>query len=239
MIVTGKYHPKFVNAHHQHILNGDLSIIKSDKLRDLFYKGPKYREPQTIDFDIARSSIEENLDTFIETISKKKGLLVNNFIAWKNYILSEVDSRISSAKTKFRFTEKGSIFQNPDVKEELRCLQEHFVLCPVDKASNNIAIVCKQLYAKVILEEVNFTDINAGNNPTYELVHEDQKDIVQRYKDFQESMRLTLEEDYQKLPQMHWTTKIHKEPVSSRFIIGSKISSLKPLGKYVLLVFSK
>ena len=23
----GKYHPKFVNAHHQHILTGDLSII--------------------------------------------------------------------------------------------------------------------------------------------------------------------------------------------------------------------
>ena len=177
------------------------------------------------------------MDTYIETISKKKGLLVNNFIAWKNHILSEVDSRISSAKTKFRFTEKRSIFQNPDVKDELRCLQEHFVLCPVDKASNNIAIVCKQLYAKVILEELNFSDNNAGNNPTYELVHEDQKDIVQKHKDFQESMGLTLEEDYEKLPPMHWTTKMHKEPVSSRFIIGSKISSLKPLGKYITRIF--
>ena len=68
----GKYHPKFVNVHHQHILTGDLSIIKCDKLRDLFYKGLKYREPQTIDFDIARSTIEENLDTYIETISKEK-----------------------------------------------------------------------------------------------------------------------------------------------------------------------
>ena len=119
-----KYHPKFVNDHHQHILTGDLSIIKSEKLCDLFYKGPKYREPQTIDFDIARSSIEENLDTFTETISKKKGLLVNNFIAWKNHILSEVDSRISTTKTKFRFTVKRSIFHNPKVKDVLRCLQE-------------------------------------------------------------------------------------------------------------------
>ena len=74
----------------------------------------------------------------------------------ENHILSEVDSQISIPKTKFRFTEKRSIFQNPDVKDELRCLQEHFVLCPVDKASNNIAIVCKQLYVKLFLKNLIF-----------------------------------------------------------------------------------
>ena len=50
-------------------------------------------------------------------------------------------------------------------------------------------------------------------------------------------MGLTLEEDYKKLPPMHWTTKMHKEPVSSRFIIGSKVSSLKPLGKCITRIF--
>ena len=77
----------------------------------------------------------------------------------------------------------------------------------------------------------------AGNNPTYELVPEDQIDIVQRHKDFQESMGLTLEEDYEKLPPMHWTTKMDKEPISSRFIICSKNSSVKPLGKCITHIF--
>ena len=93
------------------------------------------------------------------------------------------------------------------------------------------------MYAKVILEELNFTDNNAGTNPTYELVPEDQKDIFLRHNDFQESMGLTLEEDCKKLPPLHRTTKMHKERVSSRFIIGSKISSLKPLGKCITRIF--
>ena len=40
-----------------------------------------------------------------------------------------------------------------------------------------------------------------------------------------------------KLPPMHWTPKIHKSPTSSRFIIGSKKSSLKPLGKSITKIF--
>ena len=36
---------------------------------------------------------------------------------------------------------------------------------------------------------------------------------------------------------MHWIPKIHKNPTSSRFIIGSKMSSLKPLGKVITRIY--
>ena len=36
---------------------------------------------------------------------------------------------------------------------------------------------------------------------------------------------------------MHWTPKMHKTPVGARFIIGSKCSSLKPLGKDITRIF--
>ncbi len=94
----------------------------------------------------------------------------------KTIILSEVDQRISDAEERFSFPEKRSIFHDPVIKEELRRLHEHFVLCPIDKASGNVAIVCKQLYAKVILNEL---DTVTDNNSTYELVNEDIKDFVQ------------------------------------------------------------
>ena len=40
-----------------------------------------------------------------------------------------------------------------------------------------------------------------------------------------------------KLPPLHLKPKIHKSPTGSRFIIGSKKSSLKPLGKAITKIF--
>ena len=50
-------------------------------------------------------------------------------------------------------------------------------------------------------------------------------------------MGLDLEDEFRKLPPMHWIPKLHKTSVSERFIIGSKLSSLKPLGKAVTKIF--
>ena len=61
--------------------------------------------------------------------------------------------------------------------------------------------------------------------------------FVNRHKDFQNGIGFDLEEEFRKLLQMHWTPKLHKTPVSERFIIGSKLSSLKPLGKAVTKIF--
>ena len=36
---------EFLYAPCGHIVTGDLSVARNDKLRDLFRKGPKYREP--------------------------------------------------------------------------------------------------------------------------------------------------------------------------------------------------
>ena len=36
------------------------------------------------------------------------------------------------------------------------------VFCPIDKASNTVGIICKQLYAKVILEELDFANLGQG-----------------------------------------------------------------------------
>ena len=39
------------------------------------------------------------------------------------------------------------------MEAELKYFHEHFVLCPVDKASKNIAIICKKYYIETILNE--------------------------------------------------------------------------------------
>ena len=108
----------------------------------------------------------------------------------------------------------------------------------MEKVANNVAVICKRLYASIIAKELQFPDASYPNvNKTYELVNEDQVSIVNRHKDFQNGIGLDLEEEFRKLPPMHWTPKLHKTPVSERFIIGSKLSSLKPLGKVVTKIF--
>ena len=44
----------FVDSHHNHVVSGDLRIVKKSKLRKLLTRGPKYREPTPLDWVKAR-----------------------------------------------------------------------------------------------------------------------------------------------------------------------------------------
>ena len=148
-----------------------------------------------------------------------------------------------SSKTKLpksRFVEKVTpkILDDPQVRQCLGTLHEHFVLCPLDKAANNVGIVCKQLYAQLINKELDLGNIdNPSTSNTYERVTLDAKAIVTQHRDFQHQFHLKVGDDILKLPPLHWTPKKHKTPTGSRFIIGSKKSSLKPIGKNLTRIF--
>ena len=45
---------------------------------------------------------------------------------------------------------------SPDVKNALDNIHKDFVLVPIDKATGNIALVCKRFYASVITREFYF-----------------------------------------------------------------------------------
>ena len=70
---------KFVDDHHQHILTGNLEIIEHVKLRNLIRKGPKYREPEKVDFTSVLDQIDSCLDMYIEQIAKPKKLEIDRF----------------------------------------------------------------------------------------------------------------------------------------------------------------
>ena len=98
----------------------------------------------------------------------------------------------------------------------------------MDKVANNVVVICKRLYASIIAKELQFPDANYTNsNKTYELIHEDPGSIVNKHKDFQNGIGLDLGEEFRKLPPIHWIPKLHKTPISERFIIGSMLSSQK------------
>ena len=64
----------FKDSHNGSIVAGDLRIIKDNKLKYIFSRGPKYCEPTKIDFDQARKNIINSVESCISIWSQKHGI---------------------------------------------------------------------------------------------------------------------------------------------------------------------
>ena len=54
----------FRDLNHEHIVTGDTRILQSNELRKLPCKGPKYREPVSINFSNYKTEIKNSLTKF-------------------------------------------------------------------------------------------------------------------------------------------------------------------------------
>ena len=62
---------EYTDPHHGHVVTGDLRIIKNDKLRKLFSKGPKYREKKTVNYQKCMNEIVKSLDACASHMASK------------------------------------------------------------------------------------------------------------------------------------------------------------------------
>ena len=106
-------------------------------------------------------------------------------------------------------------------------MQNKYVIVPVDKASKNIAFVCKSCYIKIILQELGIVG-NEGRN-TYTHVNIDKNLVIEQHKEFLITNKLIS--NYSQLPYTHWIPKFHKSPIKFRFIVVSAKSTTKILSK--------
>ena len=237
-----KYNKTFIDTNCKHILTGDLRIIKNNKLHKLFTKGPKYREPEEIKWDDGKKAIVLELESFIERLSNVKGVSEPYFDNWKHTVLSRIDSKISFFEPKIKNIKIHKVLDNADAKRELKELQEHFVLVPIDKAANNVSFICKKHYANVIKRELGFIGERVTRNGltgslTYDQVNVNPNQVINSHLMEVGKYGLEVEEEMRCLPTMYWSPKLHKSPIGSRFIIASKLSTLKPLLKDLTCIF--
>ena len=137
------------------------------------------------------------------------------------------------------FKRKYTQFLRIGVHNFFKDLHDKFVFVPIDKASNNIAIICKRLYASVIYNELDYGNILSSNIcGTYQFIpHKVPSSIISEHIDYQKYSNFEVEEEMEKLPTMYWSPKKHKTPTGARFIIASKLSSLKPLAIDITAIF--
>ena len=141
-------------------------VIENVKLRELVAKGPKYREPNKINWQSTETMISNSIDLYAEQSSIWEQVDLIYLSEWKDQMKELVVERISSSKEKIQ-SPKQKILSDPDMKDTLRRLHDDFVLVPADKAANNVIVVCKKYYNKTLIKELGINTTNISPNSTY------------------------------------------------------------------------
>ena len=92
---------------------------------------------------------------------------------WECKVNECVQNRIASLKPK-HINRRSHILRNRRHSWSLEELHSKYVLVPVDKAAQNVIVVCRKYYLEVVLKEIDST-------ATYERVEEDSEGIINRH----------------------------------------------------------
>jgi hypothetical protein len=154
-------------------------------------------------------------------------------------VFDDVRSKVQKLNKVYR-RHTESIQTNPIIKHYLEELHENYVVVPIDKAKNNIAIVCKKFYIEKSMQELkSFKDsINVKNDDnTYVQIDKDKTSIINEHKKYLKS-KLNINEIPDKFPFLYWIPKMHKKPFSKqRYIAASSKCTTKPLSAILTKCF--
>ena len=140
------------------------------------------------------------VDDCIDSWSNKSGTPKLAFQDWRAAISNLIDRRSAGLKNKNKH--KRSVFRLPSAQHCLSELQSKYVMVPIDKASNNIAFICKRFYAQVIVEELGLV----GNpSATYTKIdHLTPDTIINKHQtDMKAKFGIEVDEEMSTLPDIY------------------------------------
>ena len=112
------------------------------------------------------NEVKTAVDNFIESMMLKYKLAPDSFDEWKVKVFKKLSDKIKTLKSSGRPKETKPILRDDDVLEYLAELHNNFVIVPIDKADNNISIICKRFYVTRLLKEIGAL---GDLDPTYEI----------------------------------------------------------------------
>ena len=121
-----------------HIVTGDICIVQNNRLMKLLCRGPRYGDTVSINFSNCKTKIKNSLTNFSSDWCNKKGVPVECFTQWLCLVMGKINKRIKELNNKFKFSKVKQTLKDPKVISSLNILQEKYVMCPIDKAANNI-----------------------------------------------------------------------------------------------------
>ena len=194
----------------------DTDIVPNNELCKIFGYGPNYREQQPPNKDKAMSAITLGLEAYIESAAQATKTRIDSYSPWYKCILAVCKQKLSKLKP-YNY---NIILSKDNVKLCLDKLHEDFVIIPVDKASCNIAFICKRYYMDIISKEITQSN-------TFQLSTVSQDNIIDSCNQFLNTHSIQSSKD--RLSFLYWTTKMHKNPTSHRYITSGVDTVLSEL----------
>ena len=180
-------------------------------------KGPKYREQNTVDWNLNKKILTKAVDDYTKNWSKREGCHVSALEEWSETVKLIIQNKINNLQRRnFRPCHKP--LEDRHVTAHLKELQEKYVLVPADKAGNNIIFVFKYYYMHTLMEELG---INSGStiNSTYEKqdVTVDEIDCADPHHDLRKHIPHHLTTEREKFAKNILDTKTSQDTVQSTF----------------------
>ena len=100
------------------------------------------------------------------------------------------------------------ILEDEEALSALSELHRKFVVVPIDKATNNFAIICKRFYVQKLLNEVG---IPGDTCSTYKISERNPDDVIGDNSLLSEKFGFNLEDRLKTLPFMYWLPKMHHD----------------------------
>ena len=218
-----------------HVITGDLNIVTNTSLRNVLSKGPKYREPRSINWKHNFKILMDSVEDYARQWAKREKEDVDTLSEWVKTVRSLIQIRIKNLERSMN-TRARSIFKDPNVAECLSHLHDKYVVVPADKAPNNIVFICKSHYIDCLVKELGID--NSLGNPTYTSTTLTKEEILDNHRSVLSSFGISTKDEELDLPHLYWIPKLHKCPYKQRYIAGSAKCSTKPLSKLLTSILS-
>ena len=198
-----------------------MDIIENQELKKVLGYGLNYREQQAPNKNKALTEYKAGIDKYISRISDKFKIAIQQLVPWK----IELSKAIEVALDKCEPFDYNNVLCKRKNQEDLDTLKTQFVFVPVDKAGNNVAMICKKYYIETLEKELTshtFVKVNITSN-----------DFIRKCNDDLKNFGFEFDKDKQSTPYLYWSAKMHKIPPKHRFITSGTNSILSELSENV------
>ena len=210
----------YVYPPHGHVHTGCLDIIQCEPLRRVMSMGAKFRLKPSVSKTKIISIIETSLLKLKRTLAKKCKHPDSCFDMWYDRLMKKIRVRVNALTT--TQLESQNIFEQVNVKQYLKQLHVRFVIVPVDKASNNFAIICKKFYIETLMKELGINqEYEITGNKVYKYINISSNRFFKQQEQSNKKLDNTLNDENRHIPLLYWTSKQHKNPFKFRFIAGA------------------
>ena len=136
---------EFCDPDYGHIITGNLSLIKNQKIKKIFSKGPNFREPQSLNYFRCKKEIDRAIEESAGILRLIHKLEDTAMDLWVNKGKEKVKSRIKSLK-KSKFTMLPLYCKMKMLGSKSKFFNQNFVLSPLIKHQTNLFYLSEFLY---------------------------------------------------------------------------------------------